>query len=82
MVAAALALGGKVVFGEASVVEVLHRQRAGDEASARGAVGDPQVDGGVDGQADDVVGRETEPLLVLLVNGDAVAVDVHRQPSQ
>jgi hypothetical protein len=82
VVAAALALGGEVVHGEGGVVEVLHRQGRGDEGGAGGAAGDPDVDGGVDRQVDDVVGREAQPLLFLLVDRDAVAVDVHGEPGQ
>jgi hypothetical protein len=45
---------------------------ARDEGGAWGAAGDPDVDGGVDRQVDDVVGREAQAFLFLLVDGDAV----------
>ena len=59
-----------------------HRQRVGEEAGAWGAVGDPEVDGPVDRELDDVVGREAQPFLFVLVDGDAVGVDLHRQAGE
>jgi len=66
-VAAALALGVAVVVGELFVVELLPGKRLGDEAGPGCAVGDPEVDGVVDLEAGDVVGGETQPLLVFVV---------------
>ena len=63
-------------------MELLHRQRVGEEAGARDAVGDPEVDGAVDRELDDVVGREAQPFLFVLVDGDAVGVDLHRQAGE
>ena len=46
--ASSLALGDEVRLGYVRVVELLHRQRVPEEACARDAVGDPQVDRAVD----------------------------------
>src|SRR4051812_16513715 len=54
--AAALVLGVGVVAGELLAVQFLHRQRGGEEPGARDAIGDPEVDGAVDWELDDVVG--------------------------
>jgi hypothetical protein len=72
VVAAAGALRLEVMLRELRVVELLHRQRAGDEGGPGGALGDPEVDGGVDGQVDDVVGGEAQPFLFWLVDRDVV----------
>ena len=42
--------------GQLLAVQFFHRQRGGEEPGARDAIGDPEVDGAVDGELDDVVG--------------------------
>src|SRR4051812_944871 len=79
---AAFALCVRMAGREVLVVELLHRKRRGEESGARGALSDPQVDGAVDGELDDVVGREAQALLVVLVDGDAVGVDLHGEAGQ
>ena len=56
VVCAALALRLRVSAGEVCVVELLHREGVGEEAGARAAVGDPEVQRAVDGEPGDVVG--------------------------
>ena len=63
-------------------MELLHREGVGEEAGARAAVGDPQVQRTVDGEPGDVVGGEAESFLFVLVDGDAVGVDLHREPGE
>ena len=64
--AAALALGDQVLLGHVLVVQLLHRQGVAEEPGARDAIGDPEVDGTVDRELDDVVRREPQALLLLL----------------
>ena len=82
MVRAALALRARVSAGEVCVVELLHGEGVGEEAGARAAVGDPEVERTVDGEPGDVVGGEAESFLFVLVDGDAVGVDLHRQAGE
>jgi hypothetical protein len=58
VVRAAPVLSGAVVCLYVVVVERFHRQGVGDEPGAWCAVGDPQVDRLVNGEAHDVVGGE------------------------
>src|SRR3954471_19580542 len=67
LVTAALALRLTVVSREVRVLELLHRERGRNEPAAGDAVGDPQVDGPMNGQLEDVVGGEPQALLLLLL---------------
>ena len=80
--AAAFALRLSVLTGEVGVVESLHGGLCGRGGRWRAAVGDPEVQRAVDGEAGDVVGGESESFLFVLVDGDAVGVDLHREAGE
>jgi hypothetical protein len=56
VVAAVPALGLGVMDSEVLVVELLHWEGAGEEPASWDALGDPEIDGAVDWELDDVVG--------------------------
>ena len=55
MVSAALTLGDQMLLVDLLVVQVFHRQRVAQETGARHTVGDPEVDGAMDRELDDVI---------------------------
>jgi hypothetical protein len=82
VIRAAVALPLAVMLGASLVVERFHRQAVSDETGARRAPGNPEIDGLMDWEPEDVVGREPQPLLLVLVDRDSVGVDLHRQAGE
>jgi hypothetical protein len=74
-----LSLDAGVVFSQGLVMEAFHWERVGEEAGTRHGISDPQVDRAMARELDDVVGREAQAFLLLLVDADVVGVDLHRQ---